>query len=332
MFTPYVLSMNQWDASRMSHWHIDYSPARMRAVRKHLYALTDNPILINTNITDQCDGILSNLDGLSDDEVRNSGFYIYYSRGERALPALRRIVDCGGLFAPPPYMNKVPYAEISGNAIESFNEAGMRLGREPFGGLEVASQLCQAVEMTQNLPGDFVEIGVFTGSSALVTQLHMRNRGVLRRCWLLDTYSGFDYDTARESADIIWSNTHAFIAQGAPLTPQGSIELLSRLMEGIGHDVRFVQNNICVDEIPDEIESIALANIDVDLYEAVLRALNKVAPKMVHRGVIVVEDPVSLPGLYGAYLALDEFMKSDLGKMFSCVKTTSQYLLIKVQP
>lgn len=332
MFTPYVQTLAEWDASLMTHWHIDFSPARMRTARKNLYCVTDNAILINANISDQCDGVLSNLDELSDDHVRESGFYVYFSRSERALPTLRRIVACGGLFAPPPIFNKVPFSDISTCAIESFNEAGLRLGREPFGGLEIASQLCQAVEMTQHLAGDFVEVGVFTGSSALVTLLHMRNRGITRRCWLLDTFSGFDYDTARESSDIIWSNTHAFLVGGAALSPRESIDFLSRRLDGTGHEVHFVENNICVDALPDEIQTVALANIDVDLYEAVLAGLNKVAPRMVHRGVIVVEDPASHPGLYGAYLALDEFMQSDLGKKFTCVKVTTQYLLIRVEP
>ena len=51
------------------------------------------------------------------------------------------------------------------------------------------------------------------------------------------------------------------------------------------HDL---QANILNDGLPDK--EIAVANIDVDMYEATLVALYKIAPRMVLGGVILLED------------------------------------------
>lgn len=37
------------------------------------------------------------------------------------------------------------------------------------------------------------------------------------------------------------------------------------------------------------------------------------------------------PHGYGAYLALDEFMNSFIGRQFVAVRTTTQYFLIRVE-
>ena len=53
-----------------------------------------------------------------------------------------------------------------------------------------------------------------------------------------------------------------------------------------------------------------VANIDVDIYEAVLAGLQKVAPRMAPGGVMIVEDPGHTPLLIGAGVALNQFLKS----------------------
>ena len=66
--------------------------------------------------------------------------------------------------------------------------------------------------------------------------------------------------------------------------------------------------------MPADITKIALANIDVDMYDATLAGLRKVAPLIEPRGIIICEDPASTPGLYGAFVAMEEFLASEVGK------------------
>lgn len=49
-----------------------------------------------------------------------------------------------------------------------------------------------------------------------------------------------------------------------------------------------LQANILEDDLPHD--EIAVANIDVDMFETILAALTKVAPRMVLGGVILLED------------------------------------------
>ncbi|MEA2861102.1 MAG: O-methyltransferase [Methylobacteriaceae bacterium] len=86
---------------------------------------------------------------------------------------------------------------------------------------------------------------------------------------------------------------------------------IAALTADFGHAVRVQELEIIGGKLPDEIEQITFANIDVDIYEAILSGLHKVGEWMAHRG-IVLEDTASLPALYGAYLAQDEFLKIPL--------------------
>ena len=83
--------------------------------------------------------------------------------------------------------------------------------------------------------------------------------------------------------------------------------------------------------LPSILNKIAVANIDVDLYEATAAALIKVAPLVVKGGIIICEDPTSTPGLYGACVAMHNFLQSNAeGRKFLPVFKGGQYFLIKM--
>ena len=323
MFNNFQIQLPIIDGRYFQHREITYSPTDLRQVRKNVYILTTNPEIMQHDFVSETDGLITSLCDFSDTQIANSAFYVYARVADLALPWLRRIVDCKGIFAPPPFFGKQPYYLINEHVVTSFNQTGEALNNDPFGDVELHSQICQAVELTKDVVGDFVEIGVYSGSSALTALHHMKNINVSRRSWLIDTYSGFIYTEAKNSADIIWSGTH--LMDKMP-TIQNIRSLTSKFS-----DVNIIPMNICEGKLPDKIQHIALANIDVDLYEAVLAALVKVAPKMSYRGIMIVEDPTSCPGLYGAYLAMHEFLATSIGRDFVAVRTTTQYFLIRVR-
>ena len=74
-----------------------------------------------------------------------------------------------------------------------------------------------------------------------------------------------------------------------------------------------------------------MANIDVDMYEPTLAALHQVHPHMVTGGIIICEDPASTPSLYGALLAMQEFLDSPAGKCYTKIFKGAQYFLIKMR-
>ncbi|MEP6512762.1 MAG: hypothetical protein ABJA79_02750 [Parafilimonas sp.] len=92
-----------------------------------------------------------------------------------------------------------------------------------------------------------------------------------RKAWLLDTYEGFNYTEAKESGDIIWFGSHKLYGTEATKT------YISETLQDTSVDFELIQGNICSDSLRSAIRKICVANIDVDMYEPTLAALNKVA-------------------------------------------------------
>ena len=103
------------------------------------------------------------------------------------------------------------------------------------------------------------------------------------------------------------------------------------LLQITNQNYELIESNICRDCLPESIKQIVVCNIDVDLYDATRAALQKVAPLIVKSGIIICEDPTSTPPLAGALLAMEEFLKTEMGKKFMKILAGGQYLLIKIE-
>jgi hypothetical protein len=185
--------------------------------------------------------------------------------------------------------------------------------------------IAQAIHATRSLQGDYVEIGTFTGSSAYFALNYMERGGgggIRRRSYFLDTFEGFDYESAASSADGLWHKSHM----------DTSCEAVKKLLSRFTVPHQVVRSNIVTDMLPAEIKQITVCNIDVDLYEAISVALVKVAPLVVEGGIIIVEDQGHTPLLIGAYAAVKHFLASPAGKIFVPVELISgQVFLIKTR-
>jgi hypothetical protein len=179
--------------------------------------------------------------------------------------------------------------------------------------------LCQFIRETRHLSGDYVEIGVFRGCSASLAATYMKLTNDTRKMWLLDTYEGFTYNAAMSSADVVWSGTHT----------ETSLEFVQKVIDDIGRPSTAIKLNIIEDDLPSEIQSISVANIDVDIYEAVLCALNKVEPLMVSGGIIVCEDYGHTPELAGAELAVSDFLRQGSRDFIKLYFESGQLCLLK---
>lgn len=185
------------------------------------------------------------------------------------------------------------------------------------------TNLIQAIDITRDLDGAFVEIGAFRGSSGSLALRYMKETALRRDCYFLDVFEGFEYEAARTSPDAAWAGTHK--TEGRDV-----VEGRLKRHEDIDHGPRVtvVQANIISDPLPAGTERIALANIDVDMYEAVLAALERVGPRLVPGGLMVVEDPGHTPHLIGARLALEEFMERDGGSRYRRIHMESGQTLV----
>jgi len=181
--------------------------------------------------------------------------------------------------------------------------------------------LIQMLEETRDVPGCYCEVGVYKGRSARTALEYMSAAGIDREAYLLDVYDGFQYEHAAKSHDASWNGTHT----------DTSIDRVRAFVGDHAH-VHVLRNNIITDGLPDQIDRIAVANIDVDMQEAVSASLERLAPRISLGGVMIVEDAGHTPRLAGAWLALDSFARSDAGRAFRSVYMASgQTLLIRIR-
>jgi hypothetical protein len=293
-------------------------------------------ILTDVDISSELQTVLSakiirSIDEISETEISGSLFYIYYTCDSDALPQLKKIVHAGGRFLP--HINfkddlRTSYRFVNRLAYNALRKTWLKAERVALLDAVVHENLCEALELTKNIEGDYVEIGVYLGGSALtalnyLNELNKSGNVPYKKAWLLDTFDGFNYKEAKESADIIWAGTHQLYGVEA------TKNYISDTLKDTGILFELIAGNICSDDLPSSINKIAVANIDVDLYEPTLAALNKVAPNISKGGIIISEDATATPGTYGAYLALTEFLETQIGKEFIPLFKKGQYFLIR---
>lgn len=241
---------------------------------------------------------------------------------ELAFEAVKFIKERDGMFYYGAHrvIPAARYFHRDETALKVLLEAGRaNLDRYDMPDLE---NIIQAIHATRSVEGDYVEIGVYKGSSAYCALSYLERTGIQRRSYFLDTFSGFDYDRAASSADRAWYKTHG----------EASDEFVRNRLARFQIPHQVVKANIITDALPPEIKKIAVCNIDVDMYEAVAAALAKVAPLMVEGGIIIAEDQGHTPLLIGAYAATKEFLESPAGRNFVPIEMLSgQMFLIKTR-
>ena len=244
-------------------------------------------------------------------------FICAFESDERLIGVLRKIkkLPMPYFFTPSAYYPTARYFHRNDLAREVLI-AEQAIGLPKF---EVADfeNLIQALDITADVPGDYVEIGVYQGRSAHLALRYMREKGIHRKTYLIDFFEGFGYEGAAQSADALWMGSHT------DTSIQGVQEFLAQY-----DNHQICKLNIITEDLPTEIGSIAVCNVDVDMYEAVSAALNKVAPRMVSSGIIVIEDQGHTPALAGAYLAVDEFLDSTVARDFVPVHMASGQLFL----
>lgn len=276
---------------------------------------------------------IKSIDEIKKKLIKNCIFLLLFETHDEYLYHLDKILENNGKFTVFTMFHKhfkeQNYMHTNRLALKTFNDV-LLLNNEyyslkVFKEKEMLQNLIQCIEITKDVEGDYVEIGVLRGSSACMGLTYMQNSGIEKKSYFLDTYEGFHYDEASESADIHWNKTHKF---GEPS------DIMKEITDNLSHikhnNYKLIKNNICNDDLPKDIKKIALANIDVDMLEAVDAAIQKVAPLISKKGIIICEDATGVPGLLGSYYAMEKFLRTELGKKFIKVFVKSQFVLIKV--
>jgi hypothetical protein len=176
--------------------------------------------------------------------------------------------------------------------------------------------LCSAVRyvVKEGVPGDFVECGVWRGGSMMVIALTLLDlEATDRALWLYDTYSGMTAPTAIDVRDLDGATpapdfASGYLPNGGHRWANASVEETRSNMESTGYPndrLRYVVGKV-EDTLPDTApEQVALLRLDTDFYDSTRHELEHLYPRLVRRGVLVLDDYGSWQGFRKA---VDEFI------------------------
>ncbi|MDX2151960.1 MAG: TylF/MycF/NovP-related O-methyltransferase [Bryobacteraceae bacterium] len=193
---------------------------------------------------------------------------------------------------------------------------------ETMMGLPRLQQLHDAVRtvLAEEVPGDFLEAGVWRGGGTIFLRAALAAYGVTdRRVWVADSFQGIPPpDAGRYPADS-GAVFHQLDYFAVPL------EAVQQNFERFGlldDQVRFLKGWF-KDTLPTApIDSLAILRVDGDSYESTMDALQWLYPKVVPGGFVIVDDYGSVEACRKAVTDFGETY--DLPQTFNVVDDTEQ--------
>ncbi len=188
-------------------------------------------------------------------------------------------------------------------------------GVEPFYGLYTAVEYI----VTNNIPGDIVECGVWRGGSVMLAAMALAHFGdTSRKIHLFDTFDGvpepdpIDVDWNGTSPHPVWKQHKE---QGTKWGYGGPLEDVRNNLQQTGYpeeNFTFVKGMV-EETLPDAApQDIALLRLDTDLYRSTAHELKTLYPKLAIGGVLIIDDY----GYYqGVRKAVDEFLEQGQAKI-----------------
>ncbi len=177
--------------------------------------------------------------------------------------------------------------------------------------------LYQAVNyvIDQNIPGSFVECGVWRGGSSMLMALILKERGIHNRnLILIDTFTGM---TEAGAVDVDFNgNTADALMQGskgdevaALVKAQASLEDVQANMATTGYAprrIRYVKGDARTILPSVQTSMIGILRLDTDFYDSTLAELQALYPRVAQNGVVIIDDAGHWKG---AAQAVDDYFE-----------------------
>jgi O-methyltransferase len=166
------------------------------------------------------------------------------------------------------------------------------------------------------VPGDFVECGVWRGGSVMLIALTLLRLGSTDRAlWLYDTFEGMPPPSGediqemsgRAASDILAEHDKSADDPFWGIAPRAIVEENLRCTGYPSDRIRFIEGDVRT-TIPSQApEQIALLRLDTDWYASTRHELEHLYPRVADGGVLIVDDY----GYWrGARKATDEYLAS----------------------
>jgi predicted O-methyltransferase YrrM len=165
----------------------------------------------------------------------------------------------------------------------------------------------------RQVPGSFVECGVWRGGSTMIAMLSLLKLGAAdRRFYLFDTFDGM---TPPSDADKDWQGQDAEALMAADSTDRenslmwamATLENVKENVASTGYDpslVTFVEGDVRETLKKTRTGAIALLRLDTDFYDSTLAELEVLYPRLIQHGMLIIDD---YGHWQGARRAVDEY-------------------------
>lgn len=165
--------------------------------------------------------------------------------------------------------------------------------------------LCDAIE--NNVPGDFIETGVWRGGACIYARAILKSYGETERTvWVADSFAGLpEPDEKTYAADK--GDTHHTVEVLAVSREQ--VEQNFRVYGLMDAQVQFLKGWF-KDTLPSApIDKVAVLRLDGDMYESTMDAIKALYHKVSPGGYVIVDDYHAVPG---CKQAVHDFLASDV--------------------
>lgn len=165
--------------------------------------------------------------------------------------------------------------------------------------------------LQNNIPGDFVECGVWKGGSAMLMAECLLQAGVRdRKLWLYDTFEGMSKPGAEDGQEEHAQWERGRVNDITNTMCLASLDEVRANMMRTGYPaekVVYVKGKV-EDTIPGQLpSSIALLRLDTDWYASTKHELEHLYPLVSQKGILIVDD---YGAWQGARKATDEYFHS----------------------
>ncbi len=174
--------------------------------------------------------------------------------------------------------------------------------------------VCSAIRYAEanNIPGAFVECGVWKGGSSMAAALTFKTP---RSLYLFDTFEGMSVPTQHDrqaTSGQLASTMLREAGQDDTLRCYSPLEEVKRNMGSTGYpaaQISYIKGKV-EDTLPDAApQQIAVLRLDTDWYESTRHELEHLYPRLSPGGVLIIDDY----GYWsGARKAADEYLRDSL--------------------
>jgi hypothetical protein len=155
-------------------------------------------------------------------------------------------------------------------------------------------QMCAESVLSNHVPGDFIETGVWRGGATIFMRAILRAYNITNRCvWVADSFEGLPEPNPDQYPADKGDAHHLYTELAIPLE---QVRANFRRFDLLDEKVRFLKGWFR-DTLPSAaIDKLALLRLDGDMYESTMDALVNLYPKLSVGGYVIIDDYNSCEG------------------------------------